>query len=165
MNSAPSLIDGELGGFKTSPWLLLAVGRKGMNVTGSVRRAVDPVKSQEISRVPTFFYYICVCVHVCLYCWHRGRWRKSILSIHRFDRDLGGFSINLNCSPYLYFLHFRSDICLLKFTVWSGSLNTVHGFFVFSRQRKKVILKHSKMNLKLSSQESDFILNHQVFNL
>lgn len=36
-------------------------------------------------------------------------------------------------------------------------------FIYFSRTPKKVILKCSKMHLKLSSQESDFIPKHQVF--
>lgn len=43
-------------------------------------------------------------------------------SFYKSDKDPGVFYIHLNYSPYLYFLHFRSDICLLEFTVWSGSL-------------------------------------------
>lgn len=118
--------------------------------------------------------YVFVCVYVCmfvLYSWSRGKWNKPIINIPIKQVVFTNLTGALVVSTYVETIHLlftssTSDlICLLEFSVWSGSLAKQSLFCVFSRQRKKVILKHSKMNLKLSSQESDFILNHQVFNL
>lgn len=74
--------------------------------------------------------------------------------------------LHLNCSPHLYSSTSGLVYALLELTMCSGNLeNQSFCLFVFSRQKRKVILKHSKMNLKLSSQESDFILSHQIFSL
>lgn len=71
---------------------------------------------------------VCVCMFV-LYYWTRGKWNTPVINIPikqvvftNLTGILGGVYVHLNSSPYLYFLHFRSNTCLLEFTVSSESL-------------------------------------------
>lgn len=84
-NRVPSLIGGELQGFKTIPWLL--IGNEKRKMWGLLWVLLRIQINQEKYRKSLLSFVICVCVFteglfpISLFCWSRGKWNKPIITL------------------------------------------------------------------------------------